>query len=268
MAEEDIRDTRASTPPSDQFLAAPVINVGRGRSSSAAPSFRSFQSHITTFEEKEDIQSVDSLHSNGIQVQRQQTFKIGRSVSLMDRVKGVFFPSTLMAKIENSIEVVKSDVPNDEMFHRQPSPWIVDVHVSRKANSRDHHKTLCLLDTGCLHGNIVSKELVETLGFTETDYQELSELERQGGVTMSGEPFLVEAAIFLSWHHNSSLKRFHRMRFLVASHGKNFDMIIGAQTICKYELMSRPVFGLDNGIVKSSGSGKHWNRYFTAPLRN
>lgn len=146
------------------------------------------------------------------------------------------------------------------MFQRQESPWIVDVHVSPKINSMEYQKTLCLLDTGCSHGNIVSKEFVDILGFTETDFQELTELERQGGVTVAGEPFPIDAAIFLSWHHNTSLKRFRRMRFLISSHAKNFDMIVGAHTIAKYNLMSRPVFGMDvntnTGIVRTWSTGK------------
>ncbi|KAF2627733.1 hypothetical protein BU25DRAFT_421702 [Macroventuria anomochaeta] len=254
MAEKETRESRALSLSPDRFLAAPPdcpINGKRSRSVSAAPSFRSTQSHVTTVEEKEDIPGFEVADLEKKQVQRQQTYKFGRSVGLMDRIKGVFFPRTLMAKMEESIEVIPSLVPDDE-----ESPWIVDIHVSPKFNSLNYHKTLCLLDTGCSHGNIVSKDFVDALGFTESDYQDLSDLESQGGVTMAGQPFPVEAAIFLSWHHNTSLKRFRQMRFLISSHARNFEMIIGAQTICKYNLMSRPVFNLESGVVNSSSKGK------------
>lgn len=130
------------------------------------------------------------------------------------------------------------------------------MYISRKDDSAEFHQTHCLLDTGCSHGNIVSKELVKQLGYTEADYQELSAAESREAITLAGQPFAVEAAILLSWHHNTSLKRFCQMRFLVSSEAKNYDMVIGAETIERYHLLSRPVFGLGQGVATHVSSGK------------
>lgn len=127
------------------------------------------------------------------------------------------------------------------MFDRGKSPFIVDVHVSPKVNSRDHHTTRCLLDTGCLQGNIVSEHLVESLGFTPSDYEPLSSMEKQGGQTMTGEACPVDGAILLSWHHNSSPVHYRQMRFLVSSRAQ-VDMIVGTRSIIKHNLMAPPVF--------------------------
>lgn len=92
----------------------------------------------------------------------------------------------------------------------------------------------------------------------EADYRELSDVESREAITLAGQPFPVEAAILLSWHHNTSLKRFRQMRFLISSQAKTYDMVIGAQTIYKYNLLSQPVFSLDHsqGLASHKSPGK------------
>lgn len=124
------------------------------------------------------------------------------------------------------------------------SEFIVDVLVSPKINSTRHHNVRCLLDTGCLRGNLVTRELVESLGYAELDFQQLTPYEARGAQTLTGEPLSVEGAVFLSWHHGSSLITYRRMRFLVILSSK-FEMIIGSDTISKYGLLVPPVFATE-----------------------
>lgn len=126
------------------------------------------------------------------------------------------------------------------MFDREKSPINKDVWVSPKHNSSDYHKALCLLDTGCFQTNIVSKQLIEKLGYTEADYEPLGETESSGSTTLSGELITFDGVIRLSWHHNTSTHRYHRMRFLVSS-STNCEMIIGVRSITKYHLLREMV---------------------------
>ncbi|KAH6614804.1 hypothetical protein C7974DRAFT_379742 [Boeremia exigua] len=131
------------------------------------------------------------------------------------------------------------------MFDREASPFIKDVWISPKHNSNDYHRARCLLDTGCFQSNIVSKRLVEDLGYTESDYEPLSETERFGSTTLSGEHIAFEGVIRLSWHNNTSTNRYHRMRFLVST-STQCEMIIGARSITKYHLLKEMVLMADS----------------------
>jgi len=86
----------------------------------------------------------------------------------------------------------------------------------------------------------VSKDIVKELGYDESDYAPLSTREQLGGKTMNGTIHTVEAAILLSWHHNTGPK-FRDMRFLISPTLES-TMIIGARSIVKYSIMSPPVF--------------------------
>ena len=135
------------------------------------------------------------------------------------------------------------------MLNQTESPFIVDVHVSPKLDSTSYSKLRFLLDTGCLQGNIVSQEVVNSLGFTKADYEPLSWKERQGGQSVTGELLTVDAAILLSWHHNTSPHRYRQMRFLISSCTK-VDMIIGTRSIIKHNLMAPPVFTISANTGK------------------
>ena len=68
-------------------------------------------------EEKEGLPGFNTvdLEQKKKQLQRQQTYKFGRGLSLMDRLRGVFSPQWLMTKMEESIEVVPAKVTDDEV---------------------------------------------------------------------------------------------------------------------------------------------------------
>ena len=127
------------------------------------------------------------------------------------------------------------------MFDHDRSPFDLDVHVSPKTNSTDYHTIRCLFDTGCFQGNIISKEFVEDLGFVEADYEPLTTREQYGGQTMNETIHFVEAAILLTWHHNTG-PRYRDMRFLISSTLDSHRMIVGTRSIVKHNLLSPPVF--------------------------
>jgi hypothetical protein len=133
------------------------------------------------------------------------------------------------------------------------SDFIVNVFVSPKTNSTQYEKARCLLDTGCFSGNLVTRHLVESLGYLEDDLQQPTPLESKGGQTLTGEPFHIEGVIFLSWHHGSSPIIYRKMRFLVVSSAQ-FEMIIGSDTITKHSLLVPPVF--NTGAVNEDEEGR------------
>jgi hypothetical protein len=136
------------------------------------------------------------------------------------------------------------------------SEHIISVLVSPKVDSTKYQQARCLLDTGCLKGNLVTRELVERLGYTESDFQQPTPCESNGAQTLTGEPFNIEAVVFLSWHHSSSPKIYRKMRFLIVS-SSSFEMIIGSETITRHRLLLPPVFAADStGSRHESGMGK------------
>ncbi|KAF2192619.1 hypothetical protein K469DRAFT_746012 [Zopfia rhizophila CBS 207.26] len=94
-----------------------------------------------------------------------------------------------------------------------------------------------------MQGNIVSKNFALRLGFAESDFKQLRPRKRNGGTTATGDILTVEGALNLSWYHGSSSRIFRDMRFLVSS-AKDFDMIIGARSITKHNLISPPNLGI------------------------
>ncbi|KAJ4316699.1 hypothetical protein N0V94_005312 [Neodidymelliopsis sp. IMI 364377] len=135
-------------------------------------------------------------------VARRQTFKISRKLSLWEWFTGIFDREALIKKIEKTIEVVHAQGPRDRMI--PDSEYIVDVLVSPKINSTKYQSARCLLDTGCLKGNLVTRELVTRLGYVESDFQQATSYESHDAKTLTGEPLHIEAAILLSWHHKSN----------------------------------------------------------------
>lgn len=124
--------------------------------------------------------------------------------------------------------------------------------MSPKVDSTKYENVRCLLDTGCFSGNLVTRQLVESLGYIEADLQQPTPFESKG-VTLTGEPFNIEGVIFLSWHHGSSPIMYRKMRFLVVSSSR-FEMIIGSDAITKHGLLIPPVF--NTGAVDEVEEGK------------
>jgi len=76
---------------------------------------------VTIVEEKEDLPGFDVSDLKKQHLRLQQTFKFGRSPSLIDRIRGVFSSQWSMTQIEKSIEVLPSEVSQNEVA-LTPSP--------------------------------------------------------------------------------------------------------------------------------------------------
>lgn len=198
---------------------------------------------------------------------RQQTFKIRRNFSFWDWCKGLCDREGIMREIRDSIEVIHADDSDEtvsisrvvashlltnQMFDHKESPFLKTVQISPRTNSFEYVNARCLFDTGCYQGNIVSKSLVERLGYTESDFEPLSAREAHGGQTVTGEQVAVEAVVRLSWHHNTSSHTYQRMRFLVSS-STQCDMIVGVHSILKHQLLSELVFATGSRHVSAAG---------------
>ena len=140
-----------------------------------------------------------------------------------------------------------------QMFDHEESPFFKTVKVSPRTNSTQYIAARCLFDTGCYQGNIVSRSLVERLGYSEADLEPLSVREAAGGQTVTGEPVAVDAVIRLSWHHNTSPNTYQRMRFLVSSSTK-CDMIVGVHSIWKHKLFNELIAGSATPHVPLAGT--------------
>lgn len=102
----------------------------------------------------------------------------------------------------------------------------------------------CTIDTGNMHGNIVSRDFVlNVLEYSAANFCELTEDEKKGGRSVTDQLLVPEGAIYLTWYHQNSTRVFRSMRFLVSSHA-HFDLIIGARSIFKDKILDPPVFQL------------------------
>jgi hypothetical protein len=123
------------------------------------------------------------------------------------------------------------------------SPWIVPAYVVSNEQDAEKRPTVkiakCTIDTGSLQGNIVSRKLVEILGFSSSSFQELTEEEERGASGITGDPHTPLGAVYLTWYHNNSTRVFRDMRFLV-SPSDSCDMIIGAWSIQKDKILDVP----------------------------
>lgn len=144
------------------------------------------------------------------------------------------------------------------MYPEARSPFDIEVHVVPKSASTNDTRTRCLLDTGCLPGNIVSREFVDSLGYGQDDFEPLTYTEKEGYQSITGERLTFEAAILMSWYHDTMPLKFRDMRFLISPTSK-VDMIIGTRSIVRYNLLAPPVLhaGQDGNKVvrprKTSG---------------
>jgi hypothetical protein len=136
------------------------------------------------------------------------------------------------------------------MFDHKKSPFIVTVAVyaNPSADVKQRQEARCLLDTGCMQGNIISASLAHRLGFTT--YEALKPREESGGTVATGHIHQVLGAIHLTWYQVSSAKIFNNMRFLV-SESDQFDLVIGTHSISRFRLFSPPNLGV--GMKQPSG---------------
>jgi hypothetical protein len=107
----------------------------------------------------------------------------------------------------------------------------------------------CTIDTGNLQGNIVSRAfVVDVLGFTESDFQELTKAEEDGGTGVTGHKLIPHGAIYLTWYHINSTRVFRDMRFLISDHPM-YDLIIGARSIQENNILDIPNLATQGGRV-------------------
>ena len=150
-----------------------------------------------------------------------------------------------------------------------PNPFIRPVYVqsTRKNTSRSHALSLpakCTIDSGNMQGNIVSRHFVlDILEFSEANFCELTEEEKQGGRTVTGEIFVPEGAIYLDWYHENSTRVFRSMRFLVSPHA-HCDLIIGARSIIKDKLLGVPNFNV-GGVTVYTPPEADRSKYYCTP---
>lgn len=117
-----------------------------------------------------------------------------------------------------------------------------------KRNSSEYISARCVLDTGCVQGNIISADLAHRLGFTDIDFQPLTPREEEGGMVATGEVHKVMGTIRVSWFSSTSPKVFNTMRFLV-SETANVDLVIGTRSITKERLLLPPNLMADSQFL-------------------
>ena len=101
------------------------------------------------------------------------------------------------------------------------------------------HGAKCLIDTGNMQGNLISRDFALKLGYTDSKFRPLKEFELNGGTSSTGHTLIPKGALHLTWYHNSSPRTFRDMRFLV-SDDLHCDLVIGARSIQKYNLLCPP----------------------------
>ena len=131
---------------------------------------------------------------------------------------------------------------------------------SAEAETQKHQQARCTFDTGCLQGNIISKSFAQKLGFSEPEYKPLSPREKHGGTSVTGQTHMPEGVLYLTWYHNSSPLLFRDMRFLVSSI-QQCDIVIGAYSIAKHNLLSLPNFGSTNVVAPRLPDGMFESHY-------
>ncbi|KAG4421006.1 hypothetical protein IFR04_005875 [Cadophora malorum] len=181
--------------------------------------------------------------------------KIQPKYTWLDHLAGVFCINIHKhKKMEEKEEYVQPDIVLGSSGDDLPNPFIRPVYVqsTRKNTSRSHALSMpakCTIDSGNMQGNIVSRHFVlDILEFSEANFCELTEEEKQGGRTVTGELFVPEGAIYLDWYHENSTRVFRSMRFLVSPHA-HCDLIIGARSIIKDKLLGVPNFNVGGVTV-------------------
>ncbi|KAI9773864.1 MAG: hypothetical protein M1840_006090 [Geoglossum simile] len=214
----------------------------RRRSTSVASSIRSARSDITTVDNHSNVPVLDR---KAIKRRRTQIAEV--KISRWSCFLGFVFGPRI-AERAAAATIKGSDMDEDEdIFGSHGFPWIQTIHMlpSDKAGI-GHQQARCLLDTGCLQGNLVSEEFARKLGYTESDFRPLRPRESNGGTSATGHTHMPKGALHLTWYHNASPRLYSDMRFLV-SPSQQYEIVIGAHSILKYKLVSHPNFAVTAG---------------------
>jgi len=95
---------------------------------------------------------------------------------------------------------------------------------------------------------------MEDLEYSESDFLSLNSSERNGGLSASNHKLMPEAAVIITWYHSGSTRLFRNMRFLIMSNPQ-YDLVIGARSIAKHNLLSPPNFGAEGIVVYTANTG-------------
>lgn len=195
----------------------------------------SARSTITIVDNHSNIPKLDIK-----QIQRRRTQAAEVKVTWWQCLKGVLFGPQVTERAARKTIIISEVEDEDDTFADTECPWILTVHaVPPERGGKEHISARCTFDTGCLQGNIISKEFALKLGYIESDFKPLASTERSGGISATGHAHIPEGALYIDWYHNSSPRLFNCMRFLVSTNAQ-YDLIVGAFSICKHKLLSAP----------------------------
>ncbi|PQE32701.1 hypothetical protein CJF32_00008289 [Rutstroemia sp. NJR-2017a WRK4] len=239
------------SPPRDEYQRT------HARSLSVPRSEVSIISHKTLVEENAEFvanHQGDPDHNESDNKNNHHHLRQKPKRSALDFLKTIFCMrvSESMSVSENIGERGRSDSGLTE--EQMPSPWIHHVYVLAARHDTQNHpvpkSAVCTIDTGNMQGNLVSRELVNRLGYSESNIRDLTQAERRGAVGITNDKLIPEGAIYLTWYHKRGTRVFHNMRFLISPH-PHADLVIGAQSILKYDLVTAPNFM--SGAVPNDG---------------
>lgn len=210
-----------------------IANSSRQRSSSVKPSMRSSKSQITIVGYDADLD-----------------IKLDTAYGTTSEAKAFTWPDHLLAVFcirrrgrYLSTTPGRSSEPEEDEGHYH-SPWVLPVYVLSSQKDESRHfipkEAKCMIDTGNLQGNIVSKAfVVDVLGYPKSSFQPLTKLEEAGGTGVTGHKLIPQGAIHLTWYYSNSTRVFRDMRFLISEHPM-YDLIIGSRSIHQNRILDVP----------------------------
>jgi hypothetical protein len=178
-------------------------------------------------------------HNGGKAVQTE----VAVQLSWWDCVKGALRPWRIKSRKVSALVVIEDE--HGDAMNPDDCPWIPTVHVVSKETDEDgrfvEKIAKCMVDTGNLQGNLISKDFLENLGYSSSDYTKLKSSDRDGH-SASGHPIVPEGAVKLTWYYPSSPRIYRDMRFLVLENPSH-DLVLCAQAIKKHNILDSPNFG-------------------------
>ncbi|KAI9861067.1 MAG: hypothetical protein M1813_005496 [Trichoglossum hirsutum] len=238
---------------------APGNPTTRRRSTSITPSVRSSRSDITIVDNHSNVPVLDRKA-----VRRRRTQIAEVKISRLSCFLGFLLGPRITERAAAATIKCPSIEEDEDIFDSSGCPWIQSVRVlpSKNAGIEEHQQARCMFDTGCLQGNLVSKEFAQKLGYTESDFKPLTSREKNGGTSATGHTHMPEGVLHLTWYHNTSPRLYNGMRFLV-SPSQQYELVIGARSILAHKLISYPNFGIDDdaGVTQFKlGSDKNLDK--------
>jgi len=214
-------------------------------------SVRSGQSQVTLVEKHPDLMTINEMKPHdgfGVVSSPMPNY------TWLDHLLGVFcVKSSKKTQTTYKEPFVQSRTFESAEVRNSPSlwlsPYILPVYVELNNQDTEKHPITkvakCIIDTGNMQGNIVSREFVQkVLEFPESTFLKLTKEEERGGTSITGDSHIPLGAINLTWYHKNSTRVFYDMRFLI-SPTQHCDLIIGAQSIQKDNILNVPCLMVD-----------------------